>query len=338
MNVVRAENKYEQVMSYPITRPRRLRRTSALRALVRETELSMGDLIAPLFVVSGSGIKRAIGSLPGHDHLSVDMVAEEALALSKIGVKGVLLFGLPETKDPLGSSACDERGVVQQATRAIKRELPDLLVIADLCFCEYTSHGHCGVLLNGEVDNDLTLVETRKQALSLAQAGVDIIAPSGMMDGVVGAIRSCLDEAGYQQTVIMAYSAKYASSFYGPFREAADSAPSHGDRQGYQMDPANTEEALREIALDLEEGADIVMVKPALSYLDVISRAKQQFRVPLAAYNVSGEYAMVKAAAGQGLIDHDRMMLEILTSIRRAGADLVITYFAKDAARFLRHN
>lgn len=323
-------------MAFPETRPRRLRQNPLIRSLVRETTVTMDDLIAPLFIVPGKGQRRPISSLAGHCHMSPDAAVEEVFELKKIGVKGVLLFGLPETKDDRGAVSYDDNGVVQQALRAIKKDVPEMLLVADLCFCEYTSHGHCGVIVNNDVDNDLTLVETGKQAVSLAKAGADIIAPSGMMDGMVAEIRRSLDEAGFPDRIIMSYSAKYASGFYGPFRVAADSTPSFGDRRTYQMDPANVDEALHEVAEDLEQGADIVMVKPALAYLDVIYRVKEQFGVPLAAYNVSGEYAMIKAAAAQGLIDGERIMFETVQSIKRAGADIIITYFAKELAPLLK--
>ncbi len=323
-------------MLHPVVRPRRLRKNGAIRRLVRETKLDLDDIIAPLFVVEGRNIRRPISSLEGQYHLSADTVCQEAAELYELGIPAVLLFGLPGKKDEIGSSSCDPQGVVQRAILNIKDRSPDLLVVADLCFCEYTDHGHCGVLIEGEVDNDLTLVETQKQALALARAGADVIAPSGMMDGMVGAIRTALDEAGFTDKLILSYSAKYASAYYGPFRTAAASAPSFGDRKGYQMDPGNSDEALKEIALDIEQGADIVMVKPALAYLDVIYRAKETFSLPLCAYNVSGEYAMIKAAAKQGLIDEERVMLETLLSIKRAGADMIITYFAKDLARIFR--
>ena len=322
-------------MSFPIVRPRRLRQNAAIRALVRETKLGVEDLIAPLFVVPGRGVKKPISSLVGQFHFSADTVVEEAHALRQLGINAVLLFGIPPEKDEIGACSYDDDGVVQQALRGIKREVPGLSLIADLCFCEYTSHGHCGVVVNEDVDNDLTLIETGKQALSLANAGADIIAPSGMMDGVVGTIRDSLDEANLKNTMIMSYSAKYASAYYGPFREAVDSTPSFGDRRTYQMDPANSHEAMREIDLDIQEGADIVMVKPALAYLDVIYRAKELFPVPLAAYNVSGEFAMIRAAAKAGLIDEQRIIHETLTSIKRAGADMIITYFAKEIAATL---
>ncbi len=322
-------------MTCSIVRFRRLRRTETIRSLVRETQLSVNDLIAPMFVVPGKGVKKAISSLQGQFHFSADTAVEEAFALQKLGIKAALLFGIPAMKDEKGSSACDDHGVVQEVLRAIKRDVPDLTLMADLCFCEYTSHGHCGVVVEHDVDNDLTLAETAKQAISLARAGADVIAPSGMMDGVVGTVREALDEGGFKNTIIMSYSAKYASAYYGPFREAVQCAPSFGDRRTYQMDPANAEEAMREIEADLAEGADIVMVKPALAYLDVIYRAKSLFSVPLAAYNVSGEYAMIKTAAEKGLIDGQRIMMETLQSIKRAGADMIITYFAKEVAELL---
>lgn len=319
---------------FPIQRLRRLRQNQALRDMLQETLVTPKDLIAPLFIVLGTGVKKPIQSLPGQFHLSADLAAEEALSLYKLGIPAVLLFGLPEHKNATGSSSCDDHGVVQEAIRSIKQAAPELLVIADLCFCEYTDHGHCGVIENNQVDNDKTLIETEKQTLSLARAGVDMIAPSGMMDGVVGCIRNTLDENGFTHISIMGYSAKYASAYYGPFREAVDSTPSFGDRRSYQMNPANGDEALREVELDLEEGADIVMVKPALAYLDVISRIKSTFNAPLAAYNVSGEYSMIKAAAAQGLIDEKTCIEETLTAIKRAGADLIISYHAKEFAEW----
>jgi porphobilinogen synthase len=324
-------------MPFPTTRMRRLRRTGLLRGLVRETELSASHLVSPMFIVAGAAAPRTpIAALPGVDHLSIDGAVEEAGLVAALGIPAVLLFGLPATKDTEGSGAWDEEGVVQLATRAIKAAHPDLLVIADLCLCEYTSHGHCGVLRrDGVVDNDLTLDVLARTALAQAAAGADAVAPSDMMDGRVGAIRAALDEAELTDTAIVAYSAKYASAFYGPFREAADSAPAFGDRRGYQMDPANALEAVRESRLDAEEGADVLMVKPALPYLDVIRRVKDATTLPLAAYNVSGEYAMVKAAAAAGLLDERAAVLEALTGIRRAGADIVITYHAKDVARWL---
>jgi porphobilinogen synthase len=324
-------------MAFPATRLRRLRRTGLLRGLVRETELSVEHLVYPMFVVAGAARRTPIPSLPGVDHLSIDGAVEEAGEAAALGIPAVLLFGLPDDKDEHGSGAWDDEGVVQLATRAIKAAHPDLLVICDLCLCEYTSHGHCGVLRDdGEVDNDATLELLARTAVSQAEAGADAVAPSDMMDGRVGALRAALDDHGLAETPIIAYSAKFASAFYGPFREAADSAPQQGDRRGYQMDPANAREALREVALDAQEGADVVMVKPALPYLDVIRRVREATDLPVAAYNVSGEYAMVKAAAAQGLLDERAAVLEALTGIRRAGADIVITYHAKDVARWLR--
>jgi porphobilinogen synthase len=324
-------------MAFPATRMRRLRKTGLLRGMVRETELTPAHLVSPMFVVEGATGRSPIPSLPGVDHLSIDGAVEEAGEAAALGIPGVLLFGLPADKDEHGSGAWDDEGVVQLATRAIKAAHPDLLVITDLCLCEYTSHGHCGVLrADGVVDNDATLDLLARTALSQAEAGADAVAPSDMMDGRVGALRAALDEHGLAETAIIAYSAKFASAFYGPFREAADSTPQQGDRRGYQMDPANAREALREVALDVAEGADVVMVKPALPYLDVIRRVRESTEAPVAAYNVSGEYAMVKAAAAQGLIDERAAVLEALTGIRRAGADIVITYHAKDVARWLR--
>jgi porphobilinogen synthase len=321
---------------FPATRLRRLRRTGLLRGLVRETELSVDHLIYPMFVVASGERRTPIPTMPGIDHLSIDGAVEEAGEAAALGIPGVLLFGLPAHKDEQGSGAWDDEGVIQLATRAIKAAHPELLVIADLCLCEYTSHGHCGVLrADGVVDNDATLELLARTAVSQAEAGADAVAPSDMMDGRVGALRAALDDHGLSETPIIAYSAKFASAFYGPFREAADSAPQTGDRRGYQMDPANVREALREVALDAAEGADVVMVKPALPYLDVIRRVRDSTDLPVAAYNVSGEYAMVKAAAAQGLLDERAAVLEALTGIRRAGADIVITYHAKDVARWL---
>jgi porphobilinogen synthase len=316
-------------------RPRRLRRSPAMRALVRETRLSPDNFIYPLFVVAGEGQRREVGSMPGVFQLSVDEIVKEAAAAKAEGIPGVLLFGLPERKDASGSGAADPEGPVACAVRALKKAVPGLLVATDLCLCEYTSHGHCGIVDGDEIVNDATVEELARAALSHADAGADIVAPSDMMDGRVGRIREKLDAAGHTQIAIMAYAAKYCSAFYGPFREAADSAPAFGDRRSHQMDPGNAEEALREVALDLEEGADIVMVKPAVHYLDVISRVKDEFGVPVAAYHVSGEYAMLKAAARNGWLDEPRAMMETLTSIRRAGADIVITYYAREAARLL---
>jgi porphobilinogen synthase len=322
--------------SFPSYRPRRLRRTEALRSLVRETVLVPSQLVLPLFVRAGTGVRMPVSSMVGVSQTSVDELVRDATAAAEAGVGGVLLFGIPEHKDEEGSSAWDEQGPVQQAVRALKRELPQLVVITDVCMCEYTSHGHCGVLVNGEVDNDRTLELLAREALSHAQAGADIVAPSDMMDGRVAAIRSALDEAGHAQTSVLSYAAKFASTYYGPFREAAESTPQSGDRRGYQMDAANAEEALRETWQDIEEGADMVMVKPAGPFLDVIARVKAETGYPLAAYQVSGEYAMIQAAAERGWIDRDRAMMESLIGIRRAGADVVISYFAKEAAARLK--
>jgi porphobilinogen synthase len=322
-------------MAQSMFRPRRLREKPLLRRLVRETRLAVDDLIYPIFVVHGRGVREPIDAMPGQHRLSIDELLKEAKDVAGMGVPGVLLFGLPADKDPRGSEAYAEDGIVQQAVRAVKDTVPDLLVMTDVCLCQYTSHGHCGVVERGAVRNDPSLELLARVAVSHAEAGADVVAPSDMMDGRVGAIREALDEAGLVEVPIMAYSAKYASSFYGPFREAADSAPQFGDRRSYQMDAANAVEAMREIALDLDEGADIVMVKPALPYLDVISRAKAEFGVPLAAYSVSGEYAMIKAAGRLGWLDERQAMMEALTAIRRAGADIVITYFAREAARQL---
>ncbi len=322
-------------MGFPIHRPRRLRKTETVRRMIRETTLSRDDLIYPLFVCPGSGVSNPIDSMPGIYQLSVDKIVEECLKVEALGIPAVLLFGIPETKDPVGSPGIKEDGIIQQAVKAIKEKCSSLLVITDVCLCEYTSHGHCGEIVDGDVHNDKTLGHLGAMAFSHVKAGADIVAPSDMMDGRIGYIRDVLDAEGYETTPIMAYSAKFASAFYGPFRDAAESAPQFGDRRSYQMDPPNINEALREVELDIEEGADIVMVKPALSYLDVISRVKQEFYVPLAAYNVSGEYSMVKAAAAKGWIDEERIVLEMLTSIKRAGADLIITYFAKEIAEKL---
>jgi porphobilinogen synthase len=318
--------------SFPTQRPRRLRRTGALRALVRETRLSAEQFVLPMFVRHGEGVRRPVEAMPGVAQLSVDELLRDAEAAAKAGVGGVLLFGIPETKDATGSSAWDDEGPVQNAVRALKRALPQLVVITDVCMCEYTDHGHCGILRDGDVDNDATLELLAKEALSHARAGADMVAPSDMMDGRVGEIRRALDHAGLQNTAILSYAAKYASVFYGPFREAAESAPREGDRRGYQMDPANVSEALREVRLDIDEGADAVMVKPAGPYLDVIARVKEDTGYPVAAYQVSGEYAMIKAAAERGWLDGERAMLESLLSIRRAGADFIVTYFATEAA------
>jgi len=303
--------------------------------MVRETRLSPDNFLYPLFAAPGNGLRRELGSMPGVYQMSVDEIVKEAAAAKADGVPGVLLFGLPESKDAMGSGASDPEGPVQRAVRAVKREVPGLLVATDVCLCEYTSHGHCGIVDGEEIVNDATVEELARAALSHAAAGADIVAPSDMMDGRVGRIREALDAAGFAQVAIMSYAAKYCSAFYGPFREAAESTPAFGDRRSHQMDPANVEEALREVALDIEEGADIVMVKPAVTYLDVISRVKREFGAPTAAYHVSGEYAMLKAAARNGWIDEPRAMMETLTSIRRAGADIIVTYYAREAARAL---
>ena len=322
-------------MSELVYRPRRLRASTGIRNMVRETQLSVHDFVYPIFVVPGINIKKEIPSLPGQYHLSADQALEAAKQASALGIPAVLLFGLPEYKDAKGSSAWDMKSPVQRAMALIKKNLPDLIVIGDVCLCEYTDHGHCGLLKGQEVDNDPTLDLLARVAVSQAKAGADMIAPSDMMDGRVAAIREALDVEGFANRSIMAYSAKYASAFYGPFREAADSAPKFGDRRAYQMDPANVREALKEVDLDVSEGADIIMVKPALSYLDVISKVHENFELPVAAYNVSGEYAMVKAAAANGWMEEQRTTLEILTSIKRAGADIIITYHALDAAKWL---
>jgi len=339
-------------MSFPTERLRRLRTSPAMRRLVSETRLDPRQFIYPMFAVHGRAVKQRIGSMPGQHRWSVDLIGEEAARVARLGIGGVLLFGIPETKDEVGSGAYVDEGIVQQAVRAIKAATPELLVVTDVCLCEYTSHGHCGIIAaarprsgnaaaphpdaQGRVLNDPTLELLARAAASHARAGADIVAPSDMMDGRVGAIRAALDEEGFQDTAIMAYSAKYASAFYGPFREAAESAPQFGDRRGYQMDPANWRQALREVELDVEEGADIVMVKPALPNLDIIRLVRDEFDLPLAAYNVSGEYAMVRAAAARKWIDGRAVTLEILTAIKRAGADIIITYHAPEAARWLR--
>jgi porphobilinogen synthase len=323
-------------MQYPDYRPRRTRRTEPLRRMVRETRLTVDNLIYPLFVVPGKGVAREIPSMPGQYNYSVENAADAAAKAHDLGIPGVILFGVPEHKDAVGSEAWDNGGIVQQAIRAIKKRCPDLVVIADACFCEYTDHGHCGVLVEGELDNDASLDNLSRLALSYAKAGVDIVAPSGMLDGFVGAAREALDEDNYEQVLIMAYSAKYASAYYGPFRDAVDSAPKSGDRKSYQMDPANSREALREVTLDIAEGADIVMVKPALAYLDIVRMVSDEIDLPVAAYNVSGEYALLKAAAANGWVDYDRIMMETLLSIRRAGAEMILTYHALEAAALLR--
>lgn len=317
-------------MAFPITRLRRLRQTEVTRNMIRETHLTRNDLIMPLFVRPGKGVQNPINSMPGNYQLSVDLLVEKCKELYNKGVQSVLLFGIPEHKDEHGLVACHENGIVQQATRAIKKELPELFVIADVCNCEYTTHGHCGTIVNGDVDNDSTLITLAKQSVSLAESGIDMIAPSDMMDGRIGFIRKALDDNSYSNMPIMAYSAKYASAFYGPFRDAAESAPQFGNRATYQMDPANGNEAMREVEQDIFEGADIVMIKPAMSYLDIISKVKDKFNIPIAAYNVSGEFSMVKAAAEKGWIDENRITLEILTSIKRAGSDMIISYHTQD--------
>jgi len=317
-------------------RPRRLRRTANLRRMVRETALGVDDFIYPLFIVHGTNTQAEIGSMPGNFHWSVDRLPAEAESIARLGIPAVLLFGLPAAKDETGSENYAPDGIVQQAIRAIKRAAPELVVLTDVCMCEYTSHGHCGIVRDGVVQNDETLAYYARAALSHAAAGADMVAPSGMMDGQVGAIRAALDAGGFQHTPILAYAAKFASAFYGPFREAADSPPQFGDRKSYQMDPANAREALRELALDIAQGADAVMIKPALPYLDIVREARERFDVPLAAYNVSGEYAMVKAAGRNGWIDERQATLELLTGIKRAGADMIITYHAKEAAAWLK--
>lgn len=323
-------------MGFPINRMRRLRSNETLRRMIRETKLSIEDFIYPLFIVYGKDKKIPVKSMPGIHQLSIDRLKDEILEIDSLGIPAVLLFGIPEKKDSMGSSAYDDNGEVQNATRLIKDTCPDLMVVTDVCMCEYTDHGHCGIVeADGRVNNDATLELLAREALSHVRAGADIIAPSDMMDGRIGYIRNYLDENAFQNVPIMSYAAKYSSAFYGPFRDAADSAPQFGDRKTYQMDAANIEEALREVSLDIEEGADIVMVKPALAYLDVIKAVKEQFNYPTAAYNVSGEYSMLKAASACGWLDEEAVMLEALTSIKRAGADIIITYFAKECARLL---
>ncbi|TET68718.1 MAG: porphobilinogen synthase [Dehalococcoidia bacterium] len=321
---------------FPQSRLRRLRRTESLRALVRENHVEVRDLVYPLFIIEGSGMKQEITSMPDIFRFSVDQLPQEVEEIAKLGIPAVLLFGIPEHKDEVGSAAYHPEGVIQQAIRAIKKSVPKLLVVTDVCLCEYTSHGHCGVVVDGYVDNDQTLLLLARTAVSHAEAGADMVAPSDMMDGRVKAIREALDEKGLQHTPILAYAAKYASAFYGPFREAAEATPQFGDRRSYQMDPPNLREALREVEQDIAEGADIIMVKPALAYLDVIRRVRDTFNYPVAAYNVSGEYAMVKAAALQGWLDEKQVVLEILTAIKRAGADIILTYHAKEVARWLQ--
>ncbi len=322
-------------MPFPVHRPRRLRATPELRNLVRETQLAPGDCIFPLFICPGEGVKREIGSMPGNYQMSIDVAAKECEQLLGLGVGGTILFGIPSAKDEDASGGYDDQGIVQQAIRAIKKTTPNLLVLTDVCNCEYTSHGHCGKIVDGDVDNDITLDWLTRSAVSHARAGADIVAPSDMMDGRVAAIRRGLDAAGFPKVPILSYAAKYASVFYGPFREAAESAPQFGDRRSYQMDPANARESMREIALDIEEGADMIMIKPAMPYLDIIRMARDRYDLPLAAYQVSGEFSMIMAAVRNGWLDHDRAILESLTSIRRAGADFILTYFAKDVARLL---
>ena len=322
-------------MNFPDYRPRRMRRTENLRRMIRETRLAPEDFVYPLFVVPGSGVAKPISSLPGQFNFSVDKAVEAAQMASDLGIPAVILFGIPEKKDAVGSEAWKESGVIQKAIRAIKKARPELVVMADACFCEYTDHGHCGILMNGELDNDASLENLARTVVSYAKAGVDVVAPSGMLDGFVGACRESLDEDGFDQVAIMAYSAKYASAYYGPFREAVESAPQSGDRRGHQMDPANVAEAIREVSMDVAEGADIVMVKPALAYLDVIRAVSDEVNMPIAAYNVSGEYAMIEAAAERGWIDKDRIVLETLTGIRRAGADMIISYHAPYACKLL---
>lgn len=322
-------------MFKPYFRPRRLRGTPEIRRMVRETKLSVDDFIYPLFVTHEKNVRKPIPSMPGQYQLSIDTLVAEAQEARRLGIPAIILFGIPETKDSVGSDSYDDNGIIQQAVRAVKETVSGLLVSTDVCFCEYTDHGHCGVIKDNYVDNDATLELLAQQAISHVKAGADMVAPSGMLDGMVGAIRNGLDTAGFEKIPILSYAVKYASGFYGPFRDAAESAPRFGDRRTHQMDPANVREALKEAALDVEEGADMLMVKPALSFLDVIRRVKEQFELPLAAYNVSGEYSMVKAAAQNGWIDEKTVALEILTSIKRAGADLILTYHAKDAAQWL---
>jgi len=322
-------------MYFPVYRARRLRKNETLRRMVRETKVSVDDFIYPLFVTHGRKVRNEINSMPGVAQLSVDLAVREAEEAFQLGVPAVILFGIPKKKDPRGSEAYARSGIIQQAIRAIKDKLPELVVITDVCLCEYTSHGHCGVVVKGQVDNDATLELLAKMSVSHAQAGADMVGPSDMMDGRVQAIREALDQRGFENIPIMSYAAKHASAFYGPFREAAESTPQFGDRKSYQMDPGNAREALREVWLDVQEGADIIMVKPALPYLDIIRAVREEFHLPVAAYNVSGEYSMIKAAAQSGWLEEERVMMEVLTAIKRAGADLILTYFAKDAARVL---
>ena len=322
-------------MGFPITRMRRLRKNENLRRMVRETSLSVDNLIYPLFVTYGKSVKDEIGSMPGSYRFSIDTLSKEIKEIKNLGIPAVILFGIPEKKDDVGSEAYNPNGIVQRAIKEIKSAVPDLLVITDVCIDEYTSHGHCGVVKGNEILNDPTLKLLSKMAVTHAKAGADMVAPSDMMDGRVGAIRKALDEKDFTDIPIMSYSAKYASAFYGPFRDACDSSPKFGDRKSYQMDPGNSDEAMREVALDIEEGADIIMVKPAMAFLDIVRRVKDEFNVPVAAYNVSGEYSMVKAASEKGWIDGEKLMMEILLNIKRAGADMILTYFAKDAAKIL---
>jgi porphobilinogen synthase len=323
-------------MFTPHYRPRRLRRNENIRRLVRETQITVDDLIMPLFVTEGKNIRNPIGSMPGNFQLSIELLVKEVKNIQGLGIPAIILFGIPEHKDAIGSDAMSNEGIIQRAVREIKQSLPDIYVITDVCFCEYTDHGHCGVIKNGEVDNDSTLEMLGKQVISHAKAGADMVAPSGMMDGMIGAIREALDNDGFSSLPIMSYAAKYASAFYGPFREAAESTPQFGDRRAYQMDPPNAREAMYEVELDVTEGADIIMVKPALPYLDIIRRIRDQINLPLAAYNVSGEFSMVKAAGQLGWIDEKKVTLEMLTSIKRAGADMILTYFAPDVAKWLQ--
>jgi len=322
-------------MFTPYYRPRRLRRNETIRSMVRETHLSVNDFIYPLFVVEGKNVNNPISSMPGNSQLSIDLLIKEVKNVHALGIPAIILFGIPDEKDALGSDATKDDGIIQRAVKAVKDAVPEMYVITDVCFCEYTDHGHCGAILDGDVDNDATLDMLVRQVITHCKAGADMVAPSGMMDGMIAAIREGLDDTGYYNTPIMSYAAKYSSAFYGPFREAAESAPQFGDRRSYQMDPANSREALLEVELDVEEGADIIMVKPAMPYLDIISKVRQQIDLPVAAYNVSGEFSMVKAAAKLGWIDERKVAMEMLTSIKRAGADLILTYFAKDAAKWL---
>ena len=322
-------------MYFPKYRPRRLRKREELRGMIRETSLSVKDLIYPMFVIHGKGIKREISSMPGIYQMSTEHLLKEVKEIYKLGIRGIILFGIPEKKDAIASEAYNDDGVVQNTIRSIRKDVPDMVVITDVCLCEYTDHGHCGIVQDGVILNDPTLELLAKTALSHAKAGVDIVAPSDMMDGRVAAIRKVLDNNQYQDIPILSYAVKYASGFYGPFREAAESAPKFGNRKSYQMDPANSLEAVREARLDIEEGADIIMVKPALAYLDIICRLKKEFDLPVAAYNVSGEYSMIKAASQKGWLDEERIMIEVLLSIKRAGADMILTYFAKDVAKLL---